>query len=617
MRGHGRAVARTHQELIELGVVDDGVPRRAATAEFPPIAAPGFGRRFQFRMLEAEFRVAGDHEEAPRQLAGVGVVGGQVAAQPPLRTALADEHLARHGPHGTRDGVGAVRRVVASIHVPDLLARGLVDGDEAGVEGREIDAALVGREAPIDGAAAAGVAHRTAIGLGVEAPDLLAGGRVEGVGDAPRVREVEDAIDHQGRRLHPVAVAQVLVPREAQAADGFTVDVREPREPQLLVGLAVGQPTARFICGGEHAFLVDPARAAWLDHRTGHGRFHLGRDSLASRLGPATGKCHQAEEQTYAELCRANGVRTEQLQLTSSVVPSLDSGSILLRSEPDAAGGMVTRFMQPRRHGSYAMDLADKHTIITGGASGIGAATAREFARLGARVVVADINADGAREVADEIGGTAVRCNVADEGDVNALVADATRAYGPVDLFFSNAGVATGGDPLETPIDVWNEQWQINVMAHVFAVRAVLPSMLERESGYLLHTASMAGILTTHGNLTYAATKHAVVGLAEWLSITYHDKGDTDILARALRRQHADARQFGARLRPQRRRAGQGARGRGAHGRRGGIRGTVPDSHRRDRRDLDEPQGERPRALAERHAPAAIADRGGSRVAAC
>ena len=186
----------------------------------------------------------------------------------------------------------------------------------------------------------------------------------------------------------------------------------------------------------------------------------------------------------------------------------------------------------PERRQETRMDLADKHTIITGGASGIGAATAREFARLGARVVVADINGDGATAVAGEIGGKAVACDVASETDVNALVADAEREYGPVDLFFSNAGVATGGTPMETPIDIWNQQWQINVMAHVFAVRAVLPSMLARESGYLLHTASMAGILTTHGNLTYAVTKHAVVGLAEWLSITYHDKGvRTSLLA--------------------------------------------------------------------------------------
>ena len=92
-------------------------------------------------------------------------------------------------------------------------------------------------------------------------------------------------------------------------------------------------------------------------------------------------------------------------------------------------------------------------------------------------------------------------------------------------MFFNNAGVATGGDPLTTPIDVWNDQWQINLMSHVYAVRAVLPGMLERGEGYLLHTASMAGILTSQGNLTYAVTKHAVVGLAEWLAITYHDQG--------------------------------------------------------------------------------------------
>ena len=171
------------------------------------------------------------------------------------------------------------------------------------------------------------------------------------------------------------------------------------------------------------------------------------------------------------------------------------------------------------------MDLADRHAIVTGAASGIGAAAAREFARLGARVVAADIDADGARRVAAEVGGLAVRCDVGVEADVDALVAEAERAHGPVDLFFSNAGVASGGSPLDTPVDVWQHQWQVNVMAHVYAVRAVLPSMLARESGYLLHTASMAGILTTHGNLPYAATKHAVVGLAEWLAITYHDKG--------------------------------------------------------------------------------------------
>ena len=171
------------------------------------------------------------------------------------------------------------------------------------------------------------------------------------------------------------------------------------------------------------------------------------------------------------------------------------------------------------------MELENKTAIITGAASGIGAACARLFTSQGARVVVADINADGAVAVADEIDGLAIPCNVANETEVNDLVAETERQLGPVDVFFSNAAVATGGGPLNTPIDVWNEQWQINVMAHLFAVRAVLPAMLERESGYLLHTSSMAGILTSQGNLTYATTKHAVVGLAEWLAITYHDRG--------------------------------------------------------------------------------------------
>ena len=166
------------------------------------------------------------------------------------------------------------------------------------------------------------------------------------------------------------------------------------------------------------------------------------------------------------------------------------------------------------------MELENKTAIITGAASGIGAACARLFTSQGARVVVADINADGAVAVADEIDGLAIPCNVANETEVNDLVAETERQLGPVDVFFSNAAVATGGGPLNTPIDVWNEQWQINVMAHLFAVRAVLPAMLERESGYLLHTSSMAGILTSQGNLTYATTKHAVVGLAEWLAIT-------------------------------------------------------------------------------------------------
>ena len=178
------------------------------------------------------------------------------------------------------------------------------------------------------------------------------------------------------------------------------------------------------------------------------------------------------------------------------------------------------------------MDLKDRHVIVTGGASGIGRACSRAFARIGAQVVVADLDGDGARSVAAEFDGLGVRCDVADEASVQDPVHQAEARFGPFDVFFSNAGVATGGDPIDTPPAIWDEQWAINVMAHVYALRAVLPSMLERESGYLIHTASMAGILSIHGNATYAATKHAVVGLAEWLSITYHDRGiRTSLLA--------------------------------------------------------------------------------------
>ena len=127
--------------------------------------------------------------------------------------------------------------------------------------------------------------------------------------------------------------------------------------------------------------------------------------------------------------------------------------------------------------------------------------------------------------MAGEVDGIAVVADVSDESSVNAVVAEVTARLGPIDICFSNAGVATGGDILTTEPEVWNAQWAVNVMAHVYAVRAVLPGMLERGTGYLVHTASIAGILTSHGNVTYATTKHAIVGLAEWLSITYHHRG--------------------------------------------------------------------------------------------
>jgi NAD(P)-dependent dehydrogenase (short-subunit alcohol dehydrogenase family) len=178
------------------------------------------------------------------------------------------------------------------------------------------------------------------------------------------------------------------------------------------------------------------------------------------------------------------------------------------------------------------MQFDGKVAIVTGGASGIGAASARNFAARGAKVAIADLNEGDARTVADEIGGMSIGCDVGNEAAVNDLVARVEKTWGPVDICFSNAGIASGGNPLATDLDVWQTQWDVNLMAHVYATRAVLPGMLERSSGYLIHTASMAGILTSHGNLPYAVTKHAVVGFAEWMSISYHDKGiRTSLLA--------------------------------------------------------------------------------------
>jgi len=178
------------------------------------------------------------------------------------------------------------------------------------------------------------------------------------------------------------------------------------------------------------------------------------------------------------------------------------------------------------------VELTDRVTVITGAASGIGAACARAFAAEGALVAVVDRNAAGAASVADEVKGIAVSCDVGDESSVNAMVREVEERLGPIDVLFNNAGIATGGDVLDVDPAIWDQQWAVNVMAHVYAIRAVLPGMLDRGEGYLLHTASMAGILTTHGNSTYATTKHAVVGLAEWMSVSYHHRGiRTSLLA--------------------------------------------------------------------------------------
>ncbi len=171
------------------------------------------------------------------------------------------------------------------------------------------------------------------------------------------------------------------------------------------------------------------------------------------------------------------------------------------------------------------MDVRSKVVIVTGGGSGIGAALVRRFAADGAEaIVVADLAADAAQVVADEVGGVAEVLDVADPAAVSGLVSRALARHGRVDLFCSNAGITTGVG-LDDPADLWHKAFEINTMSHVYAARAVLPSMLERGSGYLLNTASAAGLLTSPADAPYAVTKHGAVAFAEWLSVTYGGRG--------------------------------------------------------------------------------------------
>jgi NAD(P)-dependent dehydrogenase (short-subunit alcohol dehydrogenase family) len=172
------------------------------------------------------------------------------------------------------------------------------------------------------------------------------------------------------------------------------------------------------------------------------------------------------------------------------------------------------------------MDPAGKHVVVTGAASGIGRACAVRFAAAGARVVVADVDGAAAREVAAGIdGAVAIAADVSREDEIVALIGAAREHNGPIDLFHSNAGVAGApGGPDGDDAGI-QRAWEVNVMAHLWAARALLPEMIERGDGYLVSTASAAGLLTQLSGLAYTITKHAAVALAEWLSITYADAG--------------------------------------------------------------------------------------------
>ena len=171
------------------------------------------------------------------------------------------------------------------------------------------------------------------------------------------------------------------------------------------------------------------------------------------------------------------------------------------------------------------MEIDGKVVVVTGAASGIGRALARRFAAEGAKgVAVADLQSEPLRAVADEVGGLAVPCDVTVERAVRALAAAAEERFGPIDVFCSNAGLAREGGE-EAPDEEWRLNFDVHVMAHVYAARVVAPKMAARGGGYLVNTASAAGLLTHVGSATYAVTKHAAVALAEYLAIAYGDRG--------------------------------------------------------------------------------------------
>ena len=171
------------------------------------------------------------------------------------------------------------------------------------------------------------------------------------------------------------------------------------------------------------------------------------------------------------------------------------------------------------------MDLKDKITVVTGAASGIGRALCHAFAEEGARhVVCVDVNGAGAQETAQAVGGTAFTVDVRHADQITYMIDRVEAEIGPIDLFFSNAGIAVGGG-LDTPDADWQRTWEINVMSHVWAARHLVPLMAARGGGYLLNTASAAGLLNQVGAASYGVTKHAAVGLAEWIAMSHGDAG--------------------------------------------------------------------------------------------
>jgi len=171
------------------------------------------------------------------------------------------------------------------------------------------------------------------------------------------------------------------------------------------------------------------------------------------------------------------------------------------------------------------VEVSNRVVVVTGGARGIGRALVRRFAQAGAEaVVVADVDEDGAWTAAREIDGTAFRCDVSREADVADLVDKVQTAWGRIDIFCSNAGIAVAGGPEASTSD-WQRIWDVNLMSHVFVARHVLPQMLERKEGYLLGTVSAAGLLNHVFAAPYGVTKAAALSFFEWLAIAHGEEG--------------------------------------------------------------------------------------------
>lgn len=171
------------------------------------------------------------------------------------------------------------------------------------------------------------------------------------------------------------------------------------------------------------------------------------------------------------------------------------------------------------------MELTNQVVVVTGGASGIGRALCEKFAAAGAKVVVVDLQAERAKQVAASIGGIGLAADVGVEADIQAVVAATEAQLGPIDVIVSNAGVSFGDAPgwmaSSAPNEHWMASWNVNVMAHVFAARALVPGMIKRGGGYLVNVASGASLLCQIGDAAYSTTKTAAVGFAESLAITH------------------------------------------------------------------------------------------------